>query len=477
MITILLLLNIQLNPDCMKILPLTIVALSLNVFCMSAQDIKLSLSRGVSTPVSQTADSLNFNPQNITKASVYVPLFRKGWDGSPEGHQVFRAALPIRPLSQESVAASDGQLGGIVKMYRDWRISGDNEWMKNMYPAVARSMDYCIGIWDPRGVGMLEEPHHNTYDIEFWGPDGMCTSFYLAALEAIQEMGKAIGVDVSKYETLYNKGKAAMESKLWDGEYFIQKIQWEGLNAPNPIESASNPAASLRTDYSPEAQELLKKEGPKYQYGTGCLSDGVLGSWLAEVSGLKEVVDVKKLKSHLTSIHKYNLIKDLKNHSNPQRPTYAWGHEGGLLLCSWPKGGALSLPFVYSNEVWTGIEYSVASHLMLQGEVEKGLDIVRACRDRYDGTIRNPFNEYECGHWYARAMSSYAMLQGLTGVRYDAVDKVLFIDSRVGDFTSFLSTESGFGNVGLKAGKPFYNGVVGKLDIKKVIVSGKEVTM
>lgn len=396
---------------------------------------------------------------------------------SPEGHQVFRSALPIRPLNQESVAASDGQLGGIVKMYRDWRISGDNEWMKNMYPAVARSLDYCIGIWDPRGTGMLEEPHHNTYDIEFWGPDGMCTSFYLAALEAIQEMGKVAGVDVSKYETLYNKGKVAMESKLWDGEYFIQKIQWEGLNAPNPIESASNPTASLRTDYSPEAQDLLKKEGPKYQYGTGCLSDGVLGSWLAEVSGLKEVVDVKKLKSHLISIHKYNLIKDLKNHSNPQRPTYAWGHEGGLLLCSWPKGGALSLPFVYSNEVWTGIEYSVASHLMLQGEVEKGLDIVRACRDRYDGTIRNPFNEYECGHWYARAMSSYAMLQGLTGVRYDAVDKVLYIDSRVGDFTSFLSTESGFGNVGIKAGKPFYIGVVGNLNINKVIVSGKEVTM
>jgi hypothetical protein len=302
----------------------------------------------------------------------------------------------------------------------------------------------------------------------------MCTSFYLGALQAIQEMGKAAGKDVSKYETLYNKGKAAMETTLWDGEYFIQKIRWEDLNAPNPIEATTG---TLRTDYSAEATELLKKEGPKYQYGTGCLSDGVLGSWLAEVSGLNEVVDNTKLKSHLTSIHKYNLIKDLKNHPNPQRPTYAWGHEGGLLLCSWPKGGALSLPFVYSNEVWTGIEYSVASHLMLQGEVDKGLDIVRACRDRYDGAVRNPFNEYECGHWYARAMSSYAMLQGLTGVRYDAVEQALYIDSHVGDFTSFLSTETGFGNVGLKGGKPFYNSVVGNLNIKKVIVSGKEMTM
>lgn len=108
------------------------------------------------------------------------------------------------------------------------------------------------------------------------------------------------------------------------------------------------------------------------------------------------------------------------------------------------------------------------------GEVEKGLDIVRTARDRYDGQIRNPFDEYECGHWYARAMSSYGLLQGLTGVRYDAVDHILVIDSKIGDFKSFISTETGFGNVGLKDGKPFVKMVYGTLDIKKVMVSGIE---
>jgi hypothetical protein len=146
------------------------------------------------------------------------------------------------------------------------------------------------------------------------------------------------------------------------------------------------------------------------------------------------------------------------------------GNEGGLLLCSWPKGGKLSLPFVYSNEVWTGIEYQVASHLMLIGEVEKGLDIVRACRKRYDGTVRNPFDEYECGHWYARAMSSYALLQGLTGVRYDAVTQQMYIASKIGDFTSFISTETGFGTIGLKKGKPFLNTVYGEIPVKDFII-------
>lgn len=393
-------------------------------------------------------------------------------DQNKEGHQVFRATLPITAPIHDFYAAADGQLGGIMKVYREWRISGNTDWMKSLYPDVKQSLDYCIETWDPKHQGMLEEPHHNTYDIEFWGPEGMCTSFYLGALTAFVEMSMAVNEPSESYNALLVKGKKFMENELYDGEYFIQKIKWTGLKAADPVEASKK---SFSGTYSKEALAILQSEGPKYQYGTGCLSDGILGMWMATVCGLNEIVDNSKVKSHLVAVHKYNLKADLMDHDNPQRPTYAAGDEGGLLLCTWPKGGKLSLPFVYSNEVWTGIEYQVASHLMFKGEVEKGLDIVRECRERYAGTVRNPFNEYECGHWYARAMSSYALLEGLTGVRYDAVDKTLYIDSKVGDFKSFLSTETGFGNVGLKNGKPFVNMVYGQLDVEKVLVSGKEV--
>ena len=108
-----------------------------------------------------------------------------------EGHQGFRANMPISPLKHDFHAAADGQLGGIMKVYREWRISGDNATgSSSIYPMVKMSMDYCIKTWDPRNKGVVEEPHHNTYDIEFWGPDGMCTSFYLGALKATMEMGK-----------------------------------------------------------------------------------------------------------------------------------------------------------------------------------------------------------------------------------------------------------------------------------------------
>jgi uncharacterized protein (DUF608 family) len=389
-----------------------------------------------------------------------------------EGHQTFRASLPIRPLKHEFHAAADGQLGGIMKVYREWRISGDTEWLKKMYPLVKTSLDYCQNTWDPGLKGVIEEPHHNTYDIEFWGPDGMCTSFYVAALQAITEMARFLRKknDVTHYQALYEKGKMFLENELFDGEYFIQKIQTRGLKA-DPLEIANK---SMVGEYSDEARSLLEKEGPKYQYGSGCLSDGVLGAWIARMCGLPDPFDSEKIASHIASVYKYNFRKTLEEHANPQRPSFAFGNEGGLLLCSWPKGGMLSLPFVYSNEVWTGIEYQVASHLMLTGKVQEGLQVVRACRQRYDGRVRNPFNEYECGHWYARALASFGLLQGLTGVRFDAVNKTLYIDSKIGDFTTFLCTGTGYGTVSFRNQKAELKVISGKIPAMKINISGKE---
>jgi uncharacterized protein (DUF608 family) len=143
-----------------------------------------------------------------------------------KGHQNFRSVLPIKPATHEFHAAADGQLGGIMKVYREWRISGDNEWMKKIFPMVQKSMDYCINTWDPRQKGVIEEPHHNTYDIEFWGADGMHCSFYLGSLAAIIAMGSYLNKDVTLYKTLAERGRKMMETVLYDGEYFIQDIQF-----------------------------------------------------------------------------------------------------------------------------------------------------------------------------------------------------------------------------------------------------------
>ncbi|MFH0965659.1 MAG: GH116 family glycosyl hydrolase [Planctomycetota bacterium] len=382
------------------------------------------------------------------------------------GHQNFRSSLPIRPTVHDGLAAADGQLGGIMKVYREWRVSGDSAWLCGIWPRVKRSLQYCIETWDPDRIGLVVEPHHNTYDIEFWGPDSMCSSFYLGALRAAAEMARFVGEDASPYESLYRSGRARIEGELFNGEYFFQRVRWKDLRASDPT---GDPAGSGSFHVSREMLEILKEEGPTDQYGPGCLADGVLGAWLAAVCGLGSILDDGKVKSHLLAVVRHNLKEDLFEHANPQRAGYAMGHEGGLVLCTWPKGGRPSLPFPYCDEVWTGFEYQVAAHLARFGCVEEALRIVRIARSRHDGRVRNPFNEYECGHWYARAMSSYALLEAFTGVRYDAVEKTLYVEPRLpGDLRVFLSTATGYGTAGVKDDKPFLEVHEGKIDVADV---------
>ncbi|HUS93038.1 MAG TPA: GH116 family glycosyl hydrolase [Phycisphaerae bacterium] len=380
------------------------------------------------------------------------------------GHQNFRSWLPIRPSDHAFHAAADGQLGGVLRVWREWRIGGDTEWLRAIWPRVAASLDYCIESWDPAGEGVLREAHHNTYDIEFWGADGMCSSIYLGALKAAAAMAEALGEDGSRYAALYEKGRTLVEAELYNGEYFHQKTQWTGLRT-GPMELAGK---QWNTSYSPDAMALFEAEGPKYQYGTGCLSDGVLGAWLAEACGVGEVLDPAKVASHLRSVHRCNFRADLSDHANCQRPGYALGAEAGLLLCSWPRGGKPTLPFPYSDEVWTGIEYQAAAHMILMGLVDEGLEVVRGARRRYDGLVRDPFDEYECGHWYARALSSFALIAALTGARYDAVEKTLHLAPRIeGDWHAPLFTATGFGTVGVRAGEPFLIVRSGCIDVRQ----------
>ena len=355
-----------------------------------------------------------------------------------------------------------------MKVYRDWRISGDTEWLRRLWPQVKQSLDYCIETWDPDRKGWLEEPHHNTYDIEFWGPDGMCTSFYLGALQAAVRDGPGAGRRRRRStRSCSTKGRSRMETELFDGEYFIQKIQWKGLRRQEPARDARAWSAATR----PRPSRCSRRKARSTSTApaacpTACSAPG--WRWSA-ASG--QVLDAAKVASHLQAVHRYNLKRDLSAHANPQRPSYACGAEGGLLLCTWPKGGELSLPFVYSaTRSGPASSTRSPSHLMLMGQVEEGLEIVRVCRDRYDGRVRNPFNEYECGHWYARAMSSYALLQGLSGARYDAVEKVLYLqpDASTGDFRCFLATATGYGTVGVKDGKPFVEVKSGTIEVRRI---------
>jgi len=342
------------------------------------------------------------------------------------GHMTFRMPLPLGTLASGSFhAAGDGQMGGIMKVYREWLISGDDEWLRKLWPKVKMTLEYAWQKWDADKDGVMEGVQHNTYDIEFHGPNTMMGSFYLGALRAGEEIARYLGEDekADEYRSVFESGKAWMDENLFNGEWYRQEVRVDGKHLNVPV-----------------------KDWPKYQYGDGCLSDQMIGQWYARILGLGDLFDAEKVKKTMASIFKYNWLGDLSEHANPQR-IYALNDEAGLLLCSWPSGGRPALPFVYSDEVWCGIEYQVAAHLIYEGLVEEGLAVVKGVRDRHDGERRNPWNEFECGNHYARSMASYSVMLALSGFQYSAPAKGISFAPCIHekDFSCLFSVDSGWG--------------------------------
>lgn len=312
--------------------------------------------------------------------------------------------------------AADGQMGTIIRLYRDWKISGNDEFLNKVWEKASKALDFAFDYWDQDGDFVLDSRQHNTYDIEFYGPNSLTNSMFFAALKAGIEMAKYLGDQehVEKYKEALEKGSKKMEELLWGGEYYIQQID-----------------------------DVNKY---RYQYGKGCLSDQLLGQFLSHVAGLGYILPEEHVKEAVNSIFKYNFRTSFKEHENVQR-TYALNDEKGLLVCSWPEGGRPKLPLVYCDEVWTGIEYQVASHLIYEGYVDEGLTIVKAVRERHDGYRRNPWNEVECGHHYVRSMASWGLLLALSGFKYDMLKGTISFKPVINEdnFTSFWSTGKAWG--------------------------------
>lgn len=336
----------------------------------------------------------------------------------PDGEMNFRVrnAFPGTINSDTAEAASDGQLGSVTRVYREWKLSGDTGWMTGLWPQVKLSMDYGIGAWDPDGDGVTDGRQHNTYDIQFYGPNPLTGVIYLTALRAASRMAEAAGdyEAAERYTRLLARGQRGLDKALWNGEYYVQRL--------------------------PDVDAY------KYQHGAGCLADQLLGQLNAHLAGLGYVLPPRRVRKAIGAVFRHNLLNDFTRHDNCQR-TYALNDEAGLLLCTWPDGGRPRIPFPYSHEVWTGIEYQVASHLIWEGLVDEGLAVVKAVRDRHDGVKRSPWNEFECGHHYARAMASWGLILALSGYSCDMAEGRIGFAPRINgdDFRCFFSTGTAWG--------------------------------
>lgn len=328
-----------------------------------------------------------------------------------KGLMVFRTSLPLGREQEWVCAAADGQMGCLMRLYRDWQLSGDDAFLQSVWPKARKAMEFCWlpGGWDADEDGVMEGAQHNTMDIEYYGPNPQMTGWYLGALRAMEEMARHLG-DISfasKCHDLFVRGSEWVDEHLFNGEYYEHQIV-----AP------ANPDAVL--DGLVLGKEKKNLVEPICQLGAGCLVDQLAGQYMAHVCGLGYLHDPEKVRQTLRSIMKYNFRENLRDHFNNMR-SFAFHDESAILMGTYPLGRRPKRPFPYYNEVMTGFEYTAAIGMLYEGDTETGLRCIKAVRDRFDGRKRNPFNEAECGHHYARAMAAWAATIALTGFHYSAV--------------------------------------------------------
>ncbi len=325
-------------------------------------------------------------------------------------------------------AATDGQCGTILRVLREHQMSRDSEWLKGMWPKVKQSIQFLIGQ-DPNKDGILEGPQFNTLDATWHGKIAWISGLYVAALRAGQAMAQEIGdTDFATLcEKIANQGTQSITTELYNGEYFIHR--------PDP--------------------ELPKS----INTNDGCHIDQVYGqSWAYQVS-LPRVLPKTETHSALQSLFKYNFATDVGAFREKSKIKggrwYALPGEPGLVMCTWPKGGAEKAPgegnpdwaVGYFNECMTGFEHQVASHMVWEGMVQEGLAIEKTIHDRYNASLRNPYNEIECGNHYARAMASYGVYLAASGYRYHGPRQLLSFDPKVQpeNFRAAFTTAEGWG--------------------------------
>lgn len=366
-----------------------------------------------------------------------------------DGFMSFRVNLPLDSAHLYRKAAADGQMGAIMKFYREWQLSGDDAFLKKHWPQVKSAFTFAWikGGWDGDQDGVMEGVQHNTMDVEYFGPNPQMQFWYLGALKAMQEMAKYLGEKdlAKKCQTLFEYGRQWTDENLFNGEYYIHQLQ-----VPKSLDDI---AKGLMGGMGSE-----DLEHPKYQLEEGCLIDQLVGQYMAHVVGLGYLAKPENLKTTLQSINRYNKRETLFEHFNNMR-SHAMGDEKALLMVSYPKGGRPEVPFPYWSEVMTGFEYTAAIGMLYEGMEAEGLEVIRNIRSRYDGSKRNPFDEAECGHHYARAMASWAGVLAQSGFQFSAVEQSMQFHPKTGKWfwsngsawgTCLISNENGNWVVDLK---------------------------
>lgn len=356
---------------------------------------------------------------------------------SEDGMMYFRMSIALEKTNWLGRSCVDGQMGCVIKSYREWKLSGDDEWLRENWCHIKKCIEFAwnehnFDRWDPEKKGVITGRQHHTLDVEMFGAYAWLTGFYHAALLAGAEIAEYLGEEdtAKEYREIFERGKRELDT-TFNGSYYEQRVDINDRSLLEPFNASGY--------WNPEVEQI------KYQICNGCGIDQVLADWHTELIGLPNVFVPEHRKKALESIYRYNFVAMHDNH-NPCR-VFACNDEKGVTMFRWPDiSEKPKIPVPYSEECMSGFEYAVADNMLQCGMENEALKIVSAIRDRYDGKKRNPWAEIECGASYSRAMASYSFLLTYSGFIFDMPKKQLgFKPLKNGKY--FWSVDGAWGTV------------------------------
>ncbi|WP_018475058.1 GH116 family glycosyl-hydrolase [Echinicola pacifica] len=376
------------------------------------------------------------------------------------GLMSYRIHLPLETRAQTfGLAAADGQMGSIMKFYREWQLSGEDEFLRKHWPKVKKALEFCWikNGWDADKDGIMEGSQHNTMDVEYYGPNPQMGFWYLGALRASEEMANYLGENefAETCRSLFENGAAYMDEKLFNGEYYVQQIV-----PPMSLDSIAEGLIRVK--------RRLVADDPQYQLGDGVLVDQLVGQVMAHILDLGYLTKEENIKKTNEAILKYNYRESLMKHPNFMR-SYAFGNESALVMAHYP-GARPKQPFPYFTEVMTGFEHTAAVEMLFENQVESGLRTITDIRARYDGKKRNPFNEAEYGNHYARSMMAWGGVLAISGFHYSAVDSSMSFTAKPGRY--FWSNGHSWGSCEVKTNTAILKVLYGELALKEFSLEG-----
>lgn len=297
--------------------------------------------------------------------------------------------------------AHDGQASCVLRFYREHLMSRNDSLLREHWPKVKKSLEFLMAE-DKDQDGLLEGAQYNTLDAAWHGPMAWISSLYIAALRAGKAMADLMGDEdfSASCQNLGDKGSKHLVTELYNGEYFIHK--------PDP----SHPESNSTND--------------------GCHIDQLYGQFWASQLGLPRAAPEAESRSAMAALFRHSFFPDIWEHRRKRSEIkggrwYAAPGEGGLIMCTFPRGGSEKATGKgseawaagYFNECMSGFEYQAAAGMIREGLVAEGLTVVKAIHDRYHPSRRNPYNEIECSDHYGRALAAFGVYLSVTGLRVD----------------------------------------------------------